>query len=204
MIFKKIELPYKTDALEPAISKANLENHYNINLTSYENELNKNLKNIKLSQKIHNIEDLIKNYLKTEKRLHIPIRQFGGGLINHNFFFSILKSNTKLKDKELIADINKTFGSFEQFKDKITEKALNIFGSGWTWLVIDRYNNLKIYNTYNQDNPWFLGMIPLITIDAWEHAYYLQYNEDKRKYIDNLFSIFNWNKIEEIYREEKK
>ncbi len=202
-MFKKIKLDYNLGDFEPVISKNILETHYNKNYSYYEKELNKALENKKIPENINNIEDLVKNYLKLNSDLHIPIRQFGGGMINHAFYFSNLKKGTKLKDEKLIDDINKTFGSFTEFKNKFIEKALNIFGSGWTWLVIDKFQHLRIYNTYNQDNPWFLNMTPLISLDVWEHAYYFDYQDDRKKYIENMFKLFNWEKVEKIYLEAK-
>ncbi len=202
-MFKKTELNYDYSALEPIISTDSLEDHYK-NHAYYESELFNSLKGIKLPENIKSIEDLVKNYLKLPKELHIPVRQYGGGLINHNFFFKILKKGEKLTNQNLINEINKTFGSFDEFKTKFIEKATNIFGSGWTWLVIDKYNNLRIYNTYNQDNPWFLDMNPLIGIDVWEHAYFEKYNDNRKQYIEKLLNIINWTEVEKIYSEIKK
>ncbi len=203
-MFQKKKLEYTFNSLEPIISKENLDNHYNKNLNFYEVELNKALKKEKINDSINNIEELVKNYLKYPKSLHIPIRQYGGGLINHDFFFSILKVGETLTNRKLINEINSTFGSLDKFNEKFIEKAVNVFGSGWCWLVIDKYNNLRIYNTYNQDNPWFLGMVPLIAIDLWEHSYYEKYQDDRAKYISDILTILNWKEIEKIYIKTKK
>ncbi len=202
-MLKKEVLIYSFEKLEPFISEKVAKDHLK-HYAYYQQELEKSLKNIKLPDKIKTIEDLVKNYLKLPKELHIPVRQFAGGVINHNFFFKIIKKGEILKDSELKKQIEKNFGSIEEFKNKFTEKALSIFGSGWTWLVIDKFDHLRIYNTYNQDNPWFLEMKPLICIDVWEHAYITDYDDDRAKYIKNFLNSINWSEVEKIYFEIKK
>lgn len=217
-MFKKIKLSDEfLNSLEPHVSKETMHYHYNFHHTAYENGLNEIMDKIKLDElidekenkiTINSLEDLMKNYMRIQKnQLDQPdkmkIRQFGGGLINHNFYFSILKCGTTLnKNSKLLKKIDECFGSFDNWKREMIKSALEVFGSGWTWLVLDKKNNLKIFKTFNQDNPWFLSLRPIIGIDVWEHAYYIDYRNDRKKYLENHMNIIDWNKVTEIYDKE--
>lgn len=203
-MFNRIKLPFELNALEPYMSKEQIYYHYNKHHLAYEISINDILKNVILPDKIKNLEDLMIYYTCLPKNLHFSIRNMGGGLINHNLFFSILGKNKILKNTIFIDDINYTFGSFENLKNQLITEGKKIFGSGWTWLVINKNNNLSIINTYNQDNPWFLGVKPILGIDIWEHAYYIDYRNDRQKYLENIFYILNWDKITELYIQNKK
>ena len=126
----------------------------------------------------------------------------GGGVYNHDFFWSILKKKIATKG-EIIEELNKKFGSFEEFKNQFTNSATTLFGSGWAWLVLEN-NELKIIQTKNQDSPISKNQIPLIAIDVWEHAYYLKYQNKRPEYIENFFNIINWEKVNNLFLEFKK
>lgn len=218
-MFTKKPLPYNLDALEPYISKQTMDYHYNKHHQAYADGLNKTINNFienhlnnnKNTEQvkqwktiINDLENLTINYLLLPKDYTIGIRQFGGGLINHNFFFSILAKDKTLENKKIKIAIEKEFGSIEQWQEKMELSALQVFGSGWTWLVIDTKGKIKIKNTFNQDNPWFIKNHPLIGIDVWEHAYYLDYKNDRKSYVKNFFNVINWDVIEQLYEDYLK
>ncbi len=214
-----IDLPYNYDALEPYISQETIKHHYE--------ELHKKyLTSLKLVMDKHpkvfsdyNLETkgelnrLLSNYCKLEdicedketcnvKKLQSSIRQFGGGVINHNLFFSLLGKNKGFNEKSAIGkEIINRFESYEKFEAALTKIAMDIFGSGWAWLVIDNNGTLRLYKTFNQDNPWFLNMYPLIAIDVWEHAHYLQYKNEQEKYLQALLKVINWEQVNNNYQE---
>src|SRR3989339_488652 len=121
--------------------------------------------------------------------------------LNQTFFWSILTKKLILKG-EIFNEIDKTFQTFENFKEEFTKSAMNVFGSGWTWLVLDG-NQLKILNTSGHENPITHGKIPLLVIDLWEHAYYLKYQNRKNEYIESFFNIINWKKVNELFLKYK-
>ncbi|AHI53508.1 superoxide dismutase [Spiroplasma sabaudiense Ar-1343] len=198
-MFKRIELGEEIDFLEPVISKEQIDLHYNRHHLAYETVLNKVLSKYELPESIKTLEDLVRNYLSLPKELHVAVRQFGGGLINLNFYFKILKKDVKLTDGPLKEAILYNFKTVEGFCDEIARYALSIFGSGWTWLVIDRNENMRIYNTFNQDNPWFLGMTPIIGICVWEHAYTLDYLDNREEYVRNVLKNIDWEMVQKLY-----
>ncbi|MBW3019299.1 Fe-Mn family superoxide dismutase, partial [Candidatus Woesearchaeota archaeon] len=119
----------------------------------------------------------------------------GGGYYHHKFFWTILKKDVPCSGKIKDA-IEKKWGSFDKFKEEFSEKAKTLFGSGWTWLVLNN-GGLEIVNTKNQDSPVSLGMVPLLCIDVWEHAYYLKYQNRRAEYVDNFWNVVNWEKVDE-------
>lgn len=204
MKYERIELPFEYDALEPYIDELTVKYHYEKHHKSYEDKLNAALEGTDIYEKFPTIELLMKNYQKIEEpEIKIAIRQFGGGLINHNFLWENLKKNTVLQNEDLINEINEEFGSVEKLEEKIIEESLKLFGSGWTWLVRRKEGGLKVIKTFNQDNPWFLGFDVLIAIDNWEHAYYLKHNADKMAYLQDIIKVINWEDVEKKYLEVK-
>lgn len=214
-----IDLPYNYQDLEPYISKKTMEYHYDKHhkeyLLSLQAVIDKHPK-VFSSYKINNkgeLNRLLSNYCKIEddceekencnvKKLQSSIRQFGGGIINHNFFFSILAKNKSFNGDSAVGKIIiKRFESYDKFIESIIKTALDIFGSGWVWLVIDNSGTLRLYKTFNQDNPWFLNMTPLLALDVWEHAYYLQYQNNREEYLENLLKVINWEQVDKNYQE---
>ena len=122
-----------------------------------------------------------------------------GGVLNHDLYFKSLSVSLKKPDGNLEKSINKKYGSFDNFYSKLKEEALKLKGSGYTFLVIDNLGNLEIINLSNQDFPLFYGYIPLINIDLWEHAYYLNYQNDRSKYLDNLKEVIDFTNASNIY-----
>ena len=198
-----MKLGYEYNALEPYIDAKTMEIHHSKHHQTYVDKLNAALGSLPVrslpQELVMNAEELLKNLNKISVSIRTAIQNNDGGVVNHNFFFSILKKEIKISGEIKIA-IEDKFGSFEKFKEEFSKSALSLFGSGWTWLVLDE-GKLKIMNTSNQDSPLSLGKIPLLVIDVWEHAYYLKYQNRRAEYIENFFNVINWEKVNEIYIE---
>lgn len=196
---EKIKLDYIS--LEPYIDDKTLDIHYNKHYQKYIDNLNKLLN--KGNYKFNSIYDLIENIDKINLNDRGEILFNLGGVINHSLYFYNMsdKGNTnpigKIKD-----DIEIYFNSYNEFKDKFKKSAMNLQGSGYTFLVLDEKKNLKIINTSNQDTPYYYGYIPIITLDLWEHSYYLKYQNRKEEYIDAWFNLIDFEKINRLYEEE--
>lgn len=191
-------LPYNYDALMPYIDAETMELHHNKHLQSYIDKLNSALKD---HPKYHSwsLEQLLYDIDKLPQDIQLTVQNNGGGVYNHNLFFSILAKDTPIENNSLRKAIFYTFGTFEKFEKEFKEASLSVFGSGWTWLVSDYNGNLSIQNTKNQDTLIKENLIPIIAIDVWEHAYYLKYQNRRSDYIDNWFNAINWRQAEINY-----
>lgn len=196
-------LPYSYDALEPHIDKMTMEIHHDKHHKSYLDNLNKAV-STGLLRLTTNIEDLF----PTISKQPIAIRNNGGGHYNHSLFWQLMKpSGGGVPTGNLALAINKTFGTFEDFKKKFSEASTSRFGSGWTWLVFEA-GKLKIGSTPNQDNPLmdlseFKGQ-PILALDVWEHAYYLNYQNKRADYITAWWNVVNWDKANELFAKAGK
>ena len=196
------KLPYEYNSLEPEINEQTIKIHHDKHHQGYVDKLNKALKNYpELQEKP--VEELIKNINNISEEIRTAVRNNGGGHLNHTFFWKILKKGTTPEEKNILNEITSKFGSLEQFKIQLKESATKIFGSGWTWLVLNN-NQLEIINTPGHENPISQRMIPLLVIDMWEHAYYLKYQNKKGEYVDSFFNIINWDKVNELYLNNKQ
>lgn len=196
----KHELPkleYNYDALEPFIDARTMEIHHSKHHKAYVDNLNKALENNQELQD-KSAEELIKELDQIPENIRTAVRNNGGGHVNHTFFWKILKKDIEPKG-EIIEAIKKKFGSFEAFKEEFINAAMTRFGSGWAWLVLNN-NELEVINTPNQDSPLTQGKTPLLTIDVWEHAYYLNYQNKRKEYLEAFFNIINWEKVNENYK----
>lgn len=196
MTFKLPELPYAYDALEPAIDQKTMEIHHSKHHNGYVTKLNKAVEGTELADKT--IEDLIANLDQVPNDIQTAVRNNGGGHLNHTLFWEALQPPAEdnqpqgdLKDK-----IEASFGSFADFKEAFSEAAAGQFGSGWAWLA-EKDGQLKVIGTPNQDNPISDGWNPLLGIDVWEHAYYLNYQNRRPDYIEAFWTIINWDKVSE-------
>ena len=200
--FEFKELTYSYDALEPYIDKETMIIHHNKHYRNYLNKLNEtikkypNLYSFTLTELLTNLDCLPDSASQT-------IKNNGGGVYNHEFFFNIMTNKKTLPSGELLKSINRDFGSFDKFKNEFKETALDVFGSGWAWLVSDKNGNLSIIKTSNQDTPITLNLKPIIGIDVWEHAYYLRYQNNRGNYIDSWFNVVNWDKALSNYTDSK-
>lgn len=198
------KLPYKYDALEPWIDAKTMEIHYLKHHQAYIDKLNAALE--KYPELFDtNVEDLLKSLNNIPKDIRTAVQNHGGGHVNHSFFWLILrvgKENNAPQGKILEA-INEKFSSFEKFKEEFKNQAMNRFGSGWAWLVVNQNGDLEIISTTNQDSPLIDGKIPVLGLDVWEHAYYLKYQNKRAEYIDAFFHVINWEKVNENYKNVK-
>ena len=180
------QLPYSYDALEPFIDKETMEIHHSRHHKAYFDNF---VANIGTTDK--DLEEI----LKTISQYSPAVRNNGGGLYNHSLFWQAMTPNFKAPEGELLAAINRDFGSLENFQSQFKDAALKQFGSGWAWLVL-KDGKLVISSTPNQDNPLMdvaaVQGTPLLGCDVWEHAYYLRYQNKRADYLDNWFKVVNW------------
>lgn len=199
-MFEKIKLTYNT--LSPYIDDETLDLHYNKHYGKYLNTLNKLL--IENNYKFTSLYDLLENISEINLNDRGKILFNLGGVLNHSlYFYNMSPLNKNIPIKELNDEINKTFGSYEEFKKEFKKSALNLQGSGYTFLVLDN-NKLKIINTSNQDSPYYYGFIPILALDLWEHSYYLKYKNEKETYIDAWFNLIDYEKTNNLYLKLKK
>lgn len=191
-------LPYEYNALEPVISKQIMELHHTKHHQAYVNNLNVAEEELNNAIKKNDISSVIK--------LQSALKFNGGGHINHSIFWNNLTPKTTKLDGELLTAVEKSFGNLESLKTKLTTAANGVQGSGWGWLAYNKAaDRLEVATTPNQD-PLFptTGLFPLIGIDVWEHAYYLQYLNVRADYTKAVFDIINWDDVKNRYAEAKK
>jgi Fe-Mn family superoxide dismutase len=196
--FQVAKLGYAYDALAPHIDAKTMETHYSKHYVKYTNELNKAITGTDLEKKT--IEEILKTVTADNK----AVRNNGGGYYNHTFFWEIMGPKGGGTPKGALADaINKDFGSFDNFKTQFSDAAAKQFGSGWAWLVLDKTGKLVIGTTPNQDNPLMpnagIDGKPVLALDVWEHAYYLNYQNQRPKYIEAFYNVINWDAVAKKY-----
>ena len=201
-MYIKINLDY--NSLEPYIDNKTLMLHYNVIYSSYIDKLNKLLKknNYKDNYSLNELVDKI-DMFPLEDRGEI-LYNLGGALNHKLYFYEMSDKGNNIPYGEILKDINKYFGSYDNFKKEFIKKSLNLVGSGYTFLVMDESGKLQIINTSNEDTPYSYGFIPIIVLDLWEHSYYLKYTTNKEAYINNWFNLLDFKKINDLYIENKK
>lgn len=198
-MFKLAPLPYAYDALEPFISRRIMELHHDKHQQAYVDNLNKALEKYPQYQK-ESIEGLLTSLSTLPEDIRTAVRNNAGGDFNHAFFWGVMKKNGSKEPRGLVADtVKKQFGSVEQFKEQFSMAAKSVFGSGWAWLCVTKEGKLAVTSTPNQDSPISMGSQPILGLDVWEHAYYLQYENRRPDYIQAWWQIVNWDKVEENY-----
>jgi Fe-Mn family superoxide dismutase len=195
--YKLPPLGYAFNALEPVIDAKTMEIHHDKHHQAYVNNLNIAIAGTELGNQP--VEELIANLDQVPENIRTAVQNNGGGHANHSLFWQLLKKNGGKPSAELAAAIDKAFGSFDKFKAEFGKAATTRFGSGWAWLIVDEDGNLVIESTANQDSPIMNGKKPILGLDVWEHAYYLKYQNRRPEYIENFFSIINWDKVNELY-----
>ncbi|MFY0781307.1 superoxide dismutase [Peribacillus simplex] len=192
-------LPYDFNALEPHFDEQTMMIHHDRHHATYVNNLNAVLEgHDDLSNK--SVEELIANLDVVPKNIRTPVRNNGGGHANHSLFWTILSSNGGGAPTGVVAEaINQAFRSYDQFKDEFTKAATGRFGSGWAWLVMDD-GQLVITSTPNQVSPLMEGKQPILGLDVWEHAYYLNYQNKRPDYISAFFNLINWDEVNKLYQ----
>ena len=200
MSFKLPELPYAYDALEPVIDQATMKFHHDKHHQTYVTNLNKAIEGTNLESQ--SIESIIEDLEAVPESIRMAVRNNGGGHLNHTLFWESLQAPKEDNQPtgDLAESIKRDFGSFDAFKEEFATAAKGQFGSGWAWLVKDG-DQLSVLATPNQDNPLSQGKAPLLGIDVWEHAYYLNYQNRRADYVQAFFEIINWDKIAERFHE---
>lgn len=190
------DLPYAYDALEPYFDARTMEIHHTKHHQTYVDKLNAALNGQEQLQKL-SVDQLLRNLNEVPESIRTAVRNHGGGHLNHSFFWPLLKKDTPASGPVLDA-IRTKFGSYDAFKASFSNAAALLFGSGWTWLTVDR-GQLEIVTTPNQDNPISQGKVPVIGLDVWEHAYYLKYQNRRPEYIAAFFNLVNWERVNDLY-----
>ena len=202
MAFELPQLPYAYDALEPHIDARTMEIHHSKHHNAYTTNLNAAIAGTDLEGK--SIEEILENLDMTKG----AIRNNGGGFYNHNLFWNIMAPNAGgTPSGDLGAAIDRDFGSFEEFKAQFAKAGATQFGSGWAWLCVHKGGKLEVCATPNQDNPLMPGVacqgFPILGMDVWEHAYYLNYQNRRPDYIEAFFNVINWNEVARIFEANK-
>ena len=197
MSFTLPNLPYNFDELEPYIDSKTMQIHHGKHHAGYTNKLNAAIAGTDLEGKT--IEDILKNLDMN----NTAVRNNGGGYFNHCLFWTVMGPNCGGEPEGALAGaIEKSFGSFDDFKSKFAAAAATRFGSGWAWLCVDSDGGLEVCSTANQDNPLMpgeCGKTPILCLDVWEHAYYLNYQNRRPDYIDAFFNVINWEVVAKLY-----
>jgi len=207
MAYSLPDLPYAFDALEPHIDATTMEIHHDKHHAGYVKKTNAALEgHDDLASK--SIEDLIADLASVPAEIRGAIRNNGGGHANHSLFWEILGPDGGSPSGDLAAAIDSDFGSFDKFKETFSNAAATRFGSGWAWLGVTSEGSLVVTSTPNQDNPLMKGFVdtectPILGIDVWEHAYYLNYQNKRPDYIAAFWNVVNWDKVAENYAAAK-
>jgi len=189
------KLKYQFSDLEPYMDAKTVEIHYTKHHQTYLDNLNRIIEK-EPSLQSRELEEILKNISSVKEDVRQGVINNGGGVFNHNIFWEALTLNSKYDPQSNIAkEIEKKFGSFENFKEEFTNKALGRFGSGYGWLVKSG-SEVEIIDTLNQDSPISIGKTPLLCVDVWEHAYYLKYQNRRAEYIENWWNIVDWEVVE--------
>ena len=200
MAFELPKLPYAYDALEPHIDARTMEIHHGKHHNGYTTNLNNAIAGTDLEGQT------IESILTSLDANNGAVRNNGGGFYNHRLFWNVMSPNGGGTPTGALADaINTAFGSFDGFKDAFAKAAATRFGSGWAWLCVHKGGTVEVCSTANQDNPLMPGIgcggFPILGIDVWEHAYYLNYQNRRPDYIQAFFNVVNWKKVSEMYAE---
>ncbi len=194
-------LPYAYDALEPHIDARTMEIHHTKHHQAYVNNLNSALEKYpELQDKP--VDELLRNINSVPEDIRTTVRNNGGGYANHSLFWTIMSpKGGGTPTGELAEAINAAFGSFDAFKEQFSKAAATRFGSGWAWLALTAFGKLIVYSTPNQDSPYMDGYTPLLGLDVWEHAYYLNYQNRRADYIAAWWNVVNWEQVAQNYAE---
>ncbi|MDV2683169.1 superoxide dismutase [Alkalihalophilus sp. As8PL] len=202
MAYELPQLPYAANALEPHIDEQTMNIHHGKHHNTYVTKLNAALEGHDDLQG-KSIEELVSNLDAVPEDIRGAVRNNGGGHANHTFFWQILCPNGGgTPTGELANAINEEFGSFEAFKEKFADAGASRFGSGWAWLIVDG-GKLAITSTPNQDTPLMEGKTPILGLDVWEHAYYLNYQNRRPDYINAFWNVVKWDEVAKRYEEAK-
>ena len=198
MAFELPPLPYAQDALEPHIDARTMGIHHGKHHKGYTDNLNKAIAGTNLESQ--SIEEILRNIDSVPENMRTAVRNNGGGYANHSLFWRVMSPDGGGSPSGELADaIDQAFGSFDAFKEQFGNAASTRFGSGWAWLVAKRGGGLEIYSTANQDSPYMNGDTPLLGLDVWEHAYYLNYQNRRPDYISAWWNVVDWDQVAQNY-----
>jgi Fe-Mn family superoxide dismutase len=196
-------LPYPANALEPHIDARTMEIHHDKHHATYVTNLNKALEGKGLPEQ--GIEDLCRNIENVPSDIRAAVRNNGGGHANHAMFWTLMSAKGAGKPGgDLAKAIDSELGGFEKFKEQFTNAGLTRFGSGWAWLSVDSAGKLVVESTPNQDNPYMIGKTPILGVDVWEHAYYLNYQNRRADYLAAFYNVVDWKAVEDRYKAAKR
>lgn len=202
MAFELPPLPYAQDALEPHIDARTMGIHHGKHHKGYTNNLNNAVAGTDLAN--HSIEDILRNINDVPEGIRTAVRNNGGGYANHSLFWTVMSPDGGGEPGgDLGAAMAQAFGSFDAFKEKFAGAAGGRFGSGWSWLVVKGDGSLDVYSTANQDSPFMHGDTPIMGLDVWEHAYYLNYQNRRGDYVSAWWNVVNWDQVAENYAAAK-
>ena len=195
------KLPYAYNALEPHIDELTMTIHHTKHHQAYIDKLNAAIKGTKFENM--DIDEVLKKINEVPENIRTAVRNHGGGHSNHSFFWTIMSPDGGGEPSGKIGEaINKTFGSFDKFKEDFANAGLNRFGSGWAWLVVNN-GKLEVYSTANQDSPLMEGKTSVLGLDVWEHGYYLRYQNRRADYIKEWWDVVDWNKVNKLFEKVK-
>ena len=200
MAYELPELKYAYDALEPSIDAKTMEIHHTKHHQAYITKVNAAIEGTQFEDL--SIEELCNKIKELPENIKGAVRNNGGGHANHSLFWDILSSNESSPSDELQSAIDTSFGNMDGFKEAFSNAAATRFGSGWAWLCKNSDSSLSVISTPNQDNPYMPdvdGGKPILCLDVWEHAYYLNYQNRRPDYINAFFNIIDWNKVSSLY-----
>lgn len=199
MAYELPPLPYDYSALEPTIDAETMHLHHDKHHAAYVNNLNAALQSNSQLASL-SIDDLVSRLSEVPENIRTAVRNNGGGHANHSMFWQIMKPNGGGQPSgDLASAIQQAFGSLEQFKTAFNDAGAKRFGSGWTWLVLDKSGKLQVTSTANQDSPLTDGLYPVMGNDVWEHAYYLKYQNRRPEYLSAWWNVVNWDEISRRY-----
>lgn len=205
-MFQLPELGFAYNALEPNIDGRTMEIHHTKHHQGYTNKLNAALESHP-DQQSKSIEDLLRNLNQVPESARMSVRNNGGGFYNHSLFWEVLTPGGQGQENiapQLLEAIQDRFGDLESLHQQFSEAAGKRFGSGWAWLSLDSAGKLVVTSTPNQDNPLMEGMTPILGLDVWEHAYYLNYQNRRPDYVSAFWDLINWNKVSDNYLNAQK
>jgi Fe-Mn family superoxide dismutase len=203
MAFSLPPLPYDYAALEPHIDTQTMQIHHDKHHAAYVNNLNAALESHP-NVASQSIEDILRNINDVPEAARQAVINNGGGHANHTLFWEIMGPNGGGEPTGALGEaINKAFGSFADLKAKVNDAGVKRFGSGWSWLVVDKSGNLQVISTANQDSPLMQGNTPVLGVDVWEHAYYLKYQNRRPDYVTAWWSVANWDFANSLYEKAR-
>ncbi len=203
MAFSLPDLPYAHDALEPHVDSRTMQIHHGKHHQGYTNKLNAALEG-HADLEAKSIEELLRGIDDLPESVKGAVRNNGGGFANHSLFWEVMSPNGGgAPGGDLGAAIDAAFGSYDDFKAKFAAAAGTRFGSGWAWLVVNAQGGLEVYSTANQDSPFMKGDTPILGLDVWEHAYYLNYQNRRPDYVAAFWNVVNWEQVAANYAAAK-